>query len=79
MNYEKLIKDYQCGKLGEDIVLYVDNDGGYLSVSWEFGERSTDDEIEKLEAEFSKEYGDPSGYADIVNILRAAGVNADWV
>lgn len=69
MNYKKLIEDSNNGTIDkEKVLLVIDNDGGY----WDCGE---DEELEK---ELEEKYGCPSGYSDVVDILVAAGVEAEW-
>ena len=52
--------------------LVIDNDGGY----WATTDNSSDN---GSCPEMSEKYGDPDGYDDVVDILIAAGVNAEWV
>lgn len=73
MDYARVIKDFTSGEIDkEKWCLYVDNDGGY----WQSPDHdATDKEIEEMEGR----YGLPDGYQDVVEILKAAGVNAEWV
>ncbi|MCP3683624.1 MAG: hypothetical protein GY861_13135 [bacterium] len=74
MNYKKVIEDYNNGTLNGDITtLVMDNDGGYWDVNT--GDEDID---EQLEQELEDKYGAPNGYRDIVKVLCAAGVKADW-
>lgn len=74
MNYDRVIEDFNNGTLDpKKVQLVIDNDGGYwkaLGVS--------DDDAEDLEDILEDKYGLPGGYGDVVDILQAAGVNADW-
>lgn len=75
MDYEKLFKDKESGKLDKDMVLVMDNDGGYWSCE---NENITDEEMDKKCAEYEERYGRPDGYRDIVDVLNAAGINSEW-
>ena len=71
MDYEQLIKDFRAGKL-KGWTLVMDNDGGYLC--------HEDDDIDDEQSEaMTEKYGQPDGYRDIVEVLKAAGVSAEWV
>jgi len=76
MDYVKVIADYRSGKLGySKWQLRLDNDSGY----WEYlGNSKREEVIASLVEAMEAEYGIPDGYEDAVNILIAAGVNADW-
>jgi len=80
MNWELVIRDFNNGTLDPEMwKLCIDNDGGY----WEYIGPGADvmslEGQEKMNAEMEELYGQPGGYQDVVDILRAAGVNADWV
>lgn len=76
MNYKKVIKDFGNGTLSkEKWQLVMDNDGGY----WCCIDKSlSDDEQQKSIEAMEEKYGTPDGYRDVVDILVAAGVNAEW-
>lgn len=76
MNYKKLFKDKQLGKISNDMTIVFDNDGGYWSYTGE--KELSEDEEEKLIEEYEKKYGSPDGYGDVVDIMIAAGFNAEW-
>lgn len=73
MDYARVIKDFASGEIDkEKWCLYVDNDGGY----WQSPDHDAPaSEVRKMD----KRYGTPGGYCDVVEILHAAGVNAEWV
>ena len=74
MNYKKVIEDFNSGVLDSDRVqLIMDNDGGHWLATNEDGEFN-DIRSEELE----NTYGSPDGYRDIVDVLKAAGINAEW-
>jgi len=53
----------------------MDNDGGY----WMYIDESiSEDDCDDKSEELANKYGKPNGYRDIVDVLIAAGVNADW-
>ena len=75
MNYKKVIEDYKSGKIDkEEWMLVIDNDGGY----WQYLLECDDETMQSKCDEMEKIYGSPDGYSDVVDILAAAGVNADW-
>ena len=62
----------------------MDNDGGYWQYNGKLPKNDMSDEDGEawIEAEMRKmedKYGSPNGYHDVVDILNAAGVPADWV
>ena len=72
MDYVAVIRDFKNGTLDRDTVsLCIDNDGGYWNVE--------DDESGDACDELEEKYGSPGGYQDVVAVLNAAGVPADWV
>lgn len=74
MNYKKVIQDYASGKINKDHwTVVMDNDGGY----WAYTGPETDKEDE-LREKMEQKYGTPRGYNDIVEVLDAAGVPAEW-
>lgn len=76
MNYKKVIEDFNNGTIDPlKFQVCMDNDGGY----WEYiGEGDDYDNQDLMLAEMTKKYGCPDGYKDIVDVLNAAGVTADW-
>lgn len=80
--YKKIISDYNSGKIDKNKwVFVVDNDGG----NWCYqgpplhDDTDVDEELRELEEEkMGEKYGCCNGYADIVNILVAVGVEAEW-
>jgi len=76
MDYENVIKDFNNGTIDPTkIQLVLDNDGGYWSC---INEDIEDDQRDAITKALEDKYGEPGGYRDIVNVLNAAGVNADW-
>ena len=74
MDYKKVIEDFNNGTLDKKIVtIVVDNDDVFFNVN--SGDESWDEKQEQL---LNKEYGRGQGYWDILEILKAAGVNAEW-
>ena len=74
MNYKKVIEDFNNGIIDKSIVtLVMDNDGGYWEVN-----TGDEDKDELMIATLEKKYGVPDGYRDIVDVLSAAGVPAEW-
>lgn len=77
MNYKQAIEDFNNGTIDPDkYQLIIDNDGGY----WLCIDPAIDDEDERddLSQKMKEKYGSPDGYRDIVDVLNAAGVNANW-
>ena len=81
MNYKAVIEDFKSGLIDKNkFQLTMDNDGGY----WSYIDDSIEDEdLREIEADKMSEmmtdkYGTPDGYSDLVDILQAAGVNAEW-
>jgi len=71
MDYVAVIRDFRNGTLDRsNITICIDDDGGY----WLSG-ADDDEAAEQLE----EKYGSPGGGQDIVAILNAAGVPAEWV
>jgi hypothetical protein len=74
MNYKKVIEDFNNGTLDpKKVQLVMDNDEGYWAALG-----LDDEDAEDLEMILEDKYGLPGGYEDVVDILRAAGVNAEW-
>ena len=77
MNYKQVIKDFNNGTIDKDKwQLVMDNDDGY----WSYIGDDIECEVEQheLSKQMEFKYGRPNGYRDIVEILKAAGVNVDW-
>ena len=75
MDYVNVIRDFRSGVLDkEKVELYIDNDGGY----W-VSHDPDDDKAEAIVEKLDETYGSPEGYSDVVKILCAAGVPAEWV
>jgi hypothetical protein len=77
MDYKRVIEDFNNGTIDpKKFQVIMDNDGGY----WLCIDDSIDseDQRDELSEEMEKKYGTPGGYGDIVDVLNAAGVNADW-
>lgn len=75
MNYRKLFKDKAEGKIDNDMLLVMDNDGGY----WQCTNEEYSEELKLIKQDtYEERYGTPEGYRDIVDVLNAAGINADW-
>lgn len=75
MNYEKLIKDKNLGLISDDMIIVIDNDCGYWACQ---NSAIPDEEQDRLCKEYTKDYGKPGGPEDIVKILQAIGLNAEW-
>jgi len=77
MDYKRVIEAYQDGTIDpHKWALRMDNDGGY----WEYLGEDLDYDAEVAAIAMMEDlYGSPDGYRDLVRILVAAGVNADWV
>ena len=75
MDYQKLFLDKHEGKIAADIVLVMDNNGGY----WMCNNPALNEEEQKeISEQYQKKYGSPKGYRDIVDILNAAGIKTEW-
>ena len=74
MKWKEVIKDFRSGKLDpQKVMVAIDNDGGY----WQsFDECEA--KAEEIQLELEAKYGSPEGYNDVVDILEAAGVRAEW-
>jgi len=74
MNYKKLIKDINNGTIDpKSFTLVVDNDYGWLR-----DELHEDWGLSEEREEVLKDtYGEPEGYNDLVEILKAVGINAE--
>lgn len=77
MDYKRVIEDFNNGTIDpNEYQVVVDNDiGGYWAC---YDPDIDEDKRDELVEAMSKKYGDPGGYSDIVDVLNAAGVNADW-
>lgn len=76
MDYKRVIEDFNNGTIDPaKFQVVMDNDGGYWLC---IDESLSDDERDEIAEYMSKKYGRPDGYRDIVAVLVAAGVNADW-
>ena len=77
MHYEQVVDDYASGKIDRDEwILVIDNDGGY----WQYdGPVLNDEDIDHLVSRMDEKYGTPDDYNDVVDILKAVGVKAEWV
>ncbi len=80
MNYKKVIEDFNNGTIDSSkFQVIMDNDGGYWScIDEDLDGDLNEDRRDELSNEMTEKYGDPGGYNDIVDVLNAAGVNADW-
>ena len=76
MDYKKVIEDYKNGTIdASKTQLIMGDDDGY----WEHTDKNnSEDENEDIMDALAEKYGAPEGYSDLVDILVAAGVNADW-
>lgn len=75
MDYKKLFAAKKAGKISSDMILVMDNDGGYWACN--NGLLSEEDREKRVE-EYEKEYGTPDGYCDIVDVLNAADIDCVW-
>ena len=76
MNYEKLIKDFNEGKLKKhNVKLVMDNDSSYFDFD---DDGMTPEQADEYSQKLKKDYGVSDGYSDIVEVLKAAGVNCEW-
>lgn len=86
MDYKSVIQAYAIGlEAVKDWQVTMDNDGGYwqytgdLTVECDQCEECMECKyIEAHRQMLNKQFGSPNGYGDIVDVLQAAGVNADW-
>ena len=83
MNYKKVIEDFRSGVINKDEwQLIMDNDcGHWLYIGNEFNdleEYDYDNALENVGKKMSEKYGEPNGPDDIVEVLIAAGVTAEW-
>lgn len=76
MDYKRVIEDFNNGTIDtEKWQVVLDNDSGY----WNCLDESLDDNQRcTARKKMEENYGRPSGYEDIVDILNAAGVTSDW-
>ncbi len=77
MDYKKVIEDFNNGTIDpKKFMVVMDNDSGYwLCVDESIND---DDKLEELADAMKEKYGSPEGYADITDILNAAGVPCEW-
>lgn len=74
MNYKRIIEDFDNGVLDKNTIqVTVDNDCIYWTV-----DTGDEDKDEDIQIALKDKYGCGGGYHDIVDILVAAGVNAEW-
>ena len=74
MNYKKVIEDFNNGTLNpKEVQLVMDNDCGYWLCLLD-----DEDEHDEICEALERNYGEPQGYKDIVDVLIGAGVNAGW-
>lgn len=76
MNWTKLIKDKNDGKIDDDMFIIVDSDSGYWDCR---NDNLTELDILVKRNKYTKEYGNPSGKYDIPDILKAIGLNSEWM
>jgi len=76
MDYKKVMEDHANGKIDrKKWALVMDNDGGH----WRYDGKGYDSEwVYRAQDIMTERYGDPDGYSDIVKVLVAAGINAEW-
>lgn len=75
MDYKKLFEDKKNGKVDEHMTIVMDSDGGY----WKCDNFDlTEEQRDEKEELYKERYGTPGGYGDVVEILNAAGMNAEW-
>lgn len=75
--YDKIIEDYKSGAIDKGVwTLVFDNDGGFWSHANSL--ELTCEEEDRLCGEMEDKYGTPDGYADLVNLARDAGIQAEW-
>ena len=76
MNYKQVIEDFNNGTIDKNKwQLVMDNDDGYWSY---IGDDVDEIGYHEVTKEMEAKYGRPNGERDIVDILNATGVNADW-
>jgi len=76
MDYKRVIEDFNSGKLDNNsVTLVMDNDGGYWCCAYK---GKTEEENEAIADLYKEKYGSPEGYKDIVDVLVAAGIVAEW-
>lgn len=79
-NWAELISAFNGGEL-EDWIVVMDNDDAYLSWCGEIPDDMTEDqEIAFWDAKFkeSRKLWRGGGYRDLVDVLNAVGVPAEW-
>ena len=76
MDYKKLFQDKTDGKIPNDMIIVFDNDCGWWRYSGD--ENLTDEQLDEKVESCEKKYGRPNGYDDVVDIMVAAGFNAEW-
>ena len=74
MDYKKLFEDKKNGKIDDRMSIHFDNDGGYWACNTD-SEQVSDEMCD----EYQRRYGHPNGYFDLVDVMVAAGFNAEWV
>jgi hypothetical protein len=76
MNYRQVIKGFNNGTIDKNKwQIVMENDDGY----WVYiGDDVDEIDYHEFTEEIEAKYGRPNGERDIVDILNAAGVNADW-
>ena len=58
------------------MTVVFDNDGGFWSYTG--SKQLSEEEEEKICAEYNEKYGCSDGYSDVVDIMFDAGFNAEW-
>lgn len=81
--YKRVISAYQSGEIDmSKWVLVFDNDCGYWSyrgdIPSDVSEEEEEDWLKKESEKMADKFGVPSGYEDLVDIAKAAGIEAEW-
>ena len=75
MNWKKVMDDMKAGEIDSDMLLVMDNDDAYWVA---INDKLSEEEMEAKDDLYEKRYGRGKGYKDIVDVLVASGINADW-
>lgn len=78
MDYKRVIEAFASGEIDKnDWMVAWDNDGGY----WDYiGPKEMGwEERDALSQSMEDKYGQPEGYAGVVDLANAAGIPSTWV
>ena len=79
MNYKKVIEDYKSGVIDKDdwALRFFDWGGRWHYVGVDEYDLEVE-EVEKREDQMKAKYGTPDNPEDVVAVLKAVGVRAEW-